>query len=123
MTESQLQQASIDLLQFYGWVIIRVNSGGRDNGDEDGAAKKRFVSFVRWFARGFRGQTKGVADAIACSPTGKFFAFEFKVGRRRPTREQEWFLQAVKDCNGGAFVIHSVEELEAAIASEKQSLW
>ncbi|MCA9938725.1 MAG: VRR-NUC domain-containing protein [Anaerolineales bacterium] len=114
ITEQSVQNAVIDYLLLHGWLILRVNAGAV-SGEYQG--KKRFVSFVRWFAAGIPSgqQTKGVADIIAVSPDGRFAAFEIKRPGGRVRKEQRDFLAEVRARGGMAAVIDSIDTLRGII--------
>lgn len=59
----------------------------------------------------------GVADLLACQPgTGRFCAFEAKIGRNKPTQAQLDYLAAVRKNGGIGFVFTTLAELRSGIA-------
>ena len=62
------------------------------------------------------GLCRGSSDLIFIMyPMGRFGACELKVPGRKPTAEQEMFLDLIRRRGGFAFVAHSVEEFRAGI--------
>ncbi len=53
---------------------------------------------------------KGVPDIIACIH-GKFFAFEVKSPKGKPTELQKWNLRQIGRSGGIAAVVYSVEDV------------
>ena len=58
---------------------------------------------------------RGVSDIIGCSPTGRFLAAEAKVGKNKPTPDQELFLASVRDAGGSAVVFWNLDDLADGI--------
>lgn len=118
--ESDLVKSVVQHLEVrWRAVAIRVNSGLTVIGD----GKARRV---------VRGAKAGTADVIACLPflekrispvTGepyrynlaRFCAFECKVAPNKATKEQEAFLQSVRDRGGIAGVVYSLEDVDRLI--------
>ena len=59
-SEADVQRAIIDALVWDGWLIIRVNQGGRHE-DETG----RYVRFAFWQVLSMNQQDSGISDVIA----------------------------------------------------------
>lgn len=53
---------------------------------------------------------KGVPDVIACIH-GRFFAFEVKAPKGKPTELQTWNLRQIGKAGGVAAVVYSVEDV------------
>jgi VRR-NUC domain-containing protein len=55
---------------------------------------------------------KGIADIIACSPEGRFWAIEVKKpGGGKPSSDQISFLNRVRAKNGIVIVAHSIDDV------------
>ena len=94
MTETQLVHATIKALHSFGWPAWRNNTGGE---------RKIYKSHVRFIRYG----PKGGSDIFAIRPRdGKFVALEAKVGKRKPTKEQQIFLDEVHNANAVAIVFY-----------------
>lgn len=60
----------------------------------------------------------GSSDLIGLTPDGRFIAPEIKTKTGRPTAQQLRFISAVKDHNGLAGIVRSIEEAEALLRGE-----
>ena len=98
--EKDLQKQIKDYLTLQGYVVVKFASVGIYN-----PVRKQFIPQSR----------KGVADLLACSPKGRFFAIEVKVGYNKPTEEQLEFLQEINDRGGIGIVAYSLEDVENVI--------
>jgi len=67
-----------------------------------------------WKEHGGQYGTAGLPDIICCY-RGRFVAFEVKAPSGRPTKLQEITLQRIKDARGEAFIVRSVQEVQAII--------
>jgi hypothetical protein len=83
VSENQVKNAIIEYLTYRGALVLRINSGAvapeADNG------KRRFLSFVKWFALGVSPaeQGRGVSDILAIH-SGRAYFIETKApGKRR----------------------------------------
>lgn len=62
--------------------------------------------------RYIRSGMKGISDILGILPDGRFLAIEVKRSKGgRVSPEQQAFLQAIKDNNGIALVINSLDQL------------
>lgn len=59
----------------------------------------------------------GVPDIIGCTPEGKFFAIELKVGYNKASKLQEWNIKEIKQRGGIAFVAYSLDEVKLKLQS------
>lgn len=62
----------------------------------------------------------GSSDLIGIGPGGRFLALEIKVPGKRPTVEQQMFLDLVVARGGIAACVHSAEEALAVIAAARE---
>lgn len=102
MKEADLQSQCIQLAEFYGMVVTRVNSGMQILRDEGGKE------------RAFRGGSKGTSDLIGCM-AGRFVACELKVGRNVPTFEQQAYLERIAAAGGVAVCCWTADEWQAVL--------
>ena len=58
---------------------------------------------------------KGVSDILGILPDGKFLSLECKIKPRKPTEEQELFMEKVTENGGYALLVYSIDELDADI--------
>lgn len=100
--ETELVRQIRDYLHLRGAITTRVNSGLHVVGDGTD------------FRRVFRGAEKGTSDIIGCY-RGRYFAIEAKVGKNKPTPEQEIFLESVRQAGGIAFAAWSLEDVDAGM--------
>ena len=70
-----------------------------------------------WKTHGGMYGTAGIPDIIACID-GRFYAFEVKQPGGRLSRLQEVTLGKIRAAGGSAFMVTSVEKIEAAILEE-----
>ncbi len=59
----------------------------------------------------------GMSDVLGILPGGKFLAIECKVGKNKPTKAQQAFLELVKGYGGVAFVAYSLDDVIEAIGA------
>lgn len=97
--ETQLVKACIEYLTLTGCFVWRQNQGAMQAG-------KRFIRFSH---------CKGISDIIGMTPGGQFLAVECKMGRNKPSEDQQRFLDSVQEHGGLAIVAYSVEDVEQAI--------
>lgn len=88
-------------LSMRGILTVRVNSGVTVLGEGDSR-------------RVFRGAEKGTSDILGCY-AGRFFAIEAKVGKNKPTPEQERFMDDVRQAGGIAFAAWSLDDVDAGL--------
>jgi len=67
-----------------------------------------------WKEHGGQYGTAGLPDLILCY-RGRFVAFEVKTPTGKPTKLQEITIRRIKDAKGKAFVVRSVQEVQAII--------
>jgi len=78
---------------------------GAISGEHNG--KRRFLRFT---------SMAGVSDILGVlPPTGRVLAVECKRPGRKPTPEQEAFLDIVRQYGGVGVCVHSIDELEQAL--------
>ena len=90
-----------DYLHLRGAVTTRVNSGLTVLQNDDGSQR-----------RVMRGADAGTADIIGCYK-GRYFAIEAKVGKNKPTVDQERFLEDVRQAGGIGFAAWTLEDVDA----------
>ena len=61
--------------------------------------------------------TAGIPDIIACIG-GRFYGFEVKTERGKPTALQEATLRKIQEAGGIAAVVRSVADVKAVLASK-----
>lgn len=103
--ETEFVKTVIEYIQTRGGLAIRVNSGMQTL--DDSAGRKRV----------FRGAPAGTADVIGCW-RGRFVALECKVGRNQATALQEAFLECVRESDGLAAVVWTLEDVDRALGIE-----
>jgi hypothetical protein len=54
---------------------------------------------------------KGISDIIGLTDTGRFIAVEVKMPKKKPSKEQQEFIDNVVIRGGIAFVAHSLDEV------------
>ena len=67
-----------------------------------------------WKEHGGMYGTAGIPDIIACIG-GRFYGFEVKTEKGRPTRLQEATIRKINATGGTALVVRSVDEVKRAI--------
>jgi hypothetical protein len=102
--EKAIQKTILDWLEARGYICVKVNNGG---------IKKPNGSFIP-------PRRKGVADIIACSPSGRFLAIEVKRKGGIATKEQKAFLNDIDERNGIGMIVYSFAELERSILRYEQ---
>lgn len=65
-----------------------------------------------WKEHGGMYGTAGIPDIIACIG-GRFYGFEVKTEKGRPTALQEATIKKIQKAEGQAFIVHSVDEVRA----------
>lgn len=104
--EQDMIKPALQLLTLRGAFVWRNNSGAMSNVSDNGTR-----SFVRF------GGAPGGSDILGLLPGGTFIAVELKRPGKKPTPKQQCFLDGVKRTGGVALVIHSIDELDRALAS------
>jgi hypothetical protein len=98
--EQGIQRAILDYLRFRGIPCYKHQNAG---------IIKRDGSYIPT-------HTRGVSDIIGCIPkSGGFLAIEVKRPGGKPTPEQQQFIDTINQAGGLAFVVRSVEEVQARI--------
>ena len=109
MAKSKPETDWIKLIREYlerrGAVTTRVNSGLQVVGEGESR-------------RVFRGADKGTADIIGCY-RGRYFAIEAKVGKNKPTPDQELFLESVREAGGIAFAAWTFDDVDENMGWER----
>ena len=72
-----------------------------------------------WKEHGGQYGTAGIPDVIACI-RGRFFAFEVKTDKGKPSVLQEAMIRKILKAGGTAAVVRSVDEVRALIESTLQ---
>lgn len=67
-----------------------------------------------WKEHGGMYGTAGIPDIIACID-GRFYGFEVKTERGKPTKLQEAAIRKILAAGGTALVVRSVDEVRAAL--------
>ena len=73
-----------------------------------GAVKSVYGGKVRFFRFA---SVKGISDIIGVLPDGRMLAIEAKVGRNKPSDDQEAFLSSINDSGGLGFVAYSLDDV------------
>ncbi len=68
-----------------------------------------------WKEHGGQYGTAGIPDIIACYK-GRFIALEAKVGKNKPTKLQAATIDKIRQADGTAAVVYSVEDVKAVIS-------
>jgi penicillin-binding protein-related factor A (putative recombinase) len=92
--EKDLQKAVIDLLEYKGAVVIKINN----------------VGIMKPNGQYIPPRQKGISDLIACYK-GKFIAIELKAGNNKPTEYQLTFLEQVKKAGGIALWTNNIDDV------------
>ena len=96
--ESQIQKIIIDYLQLRGHVVVKINNVGIARPDGKGYIPVR---------------QKGISDLIVCeNDTGKFHALEVKREKGKPTEYQLAFLRQVRQADGKAEIVYSLDDVK-----------
>ncbi len=137
-SEADIQKAIVEALIWDGWMILRINQGGRHNlypNTPDGYVginkKNRYIRFAYWQTLGIDQQDSGISDVIAMKETlfGKrdneddsvetiylfqLLAIEVKAPGKKSnvTDKQRAFLYAIEEHGGIAIVADSLEDIE-----------
>ena len=69
-----------------------------------------------WKEHGGPYGTNGIPDIICCY-RGRFFGFEVKAEKGKPTKLQEAVIRKINAAGGTALVVRSVEDVKAALAA------
>lgn len=101
MKESDLQKQILDYLSYQNGVFWRINSGGI-KGTRNG--KDYYYKF---------NSMAGISDIIGIMPNGTFFACEVKIGKNKPTKIQQEFIDMIRSNQGIAFVAYELEDVRA----------
>ncbi len=120
MNEKDVQKAIVEALIWDVWMILRINQGGRHDGD-------RYIRFATWQALGIDQQDSGISDVIAMKDidytytgdTGEHrvrtvLAIEVKAPGKKGnvTDKQRAFLDSFEEHGGIAIVADSLEDIE-----------
>ncbi len=97
--EIDLQKQIVEWLNLCGHYVWRTNAGGMLMRGSNG---KTYM---------IRAGARGQADIQGVLLNGSFVAIEVKVGRNKPSPEQERFLEEIKRRGGVAFVAYSLDEV------------
>lgn len=97
--EIELQKQICEWLNYNKCFAWRTNSG------------VFFLKNAQGKTRCVRASAKGTSDILGIKPNGQFFAIEVKVGKNKPTSEQEEFLAKILKHGGLAFVAYSLENV------------
>jgi hypothetical protein len=100
--EGKLVKAVLEYLPLIGVVAWRNNTGAVSATHK---GRQRFVRFG----------IKGASDIFGILPGGRFLAVECKIGRNKPTNEQEAFLQMVTNQGGVAILAYSLDDIDEAL--------
>ena len=84
MSEQKLQKKILDWLKKNGFYTIKIVVANR----------------------------KGIPDIVGCTPCGKFFAIEVKVGSNKASRLQEYNVKEINKRYGIAFVAYNLETVK-----------
>lgn len=84
----------------------RANSGAMKQGDE---IQKRYVPFA------YGRDAKGMSDVCGMLDGGTFFAIETKAFGKKPTKDQQEFLDKVRSGGGLAIVARSIDDVVAGM--------
>lgn len=107
VTEKQVLAQVLAWLKAHGLFAWRNNSGGRVLPGHGGKGQ-----FVRW-------GVVGSGDVfVLLPPLGRLVSLECKRPGGKPSAAQVAWAEAVRAQGGGAHVVTSVEELEAALRAE-----
>ena len=126
-SEKQVQAAIVEALLWDGWLILRINQGGRHEqyNDLGGIQRKRYIRFAFWQILGMDAQDSGFSDVIAMkvvraedeiiSVTGPMIlAVECKAPgkKKNVTAKQQAFLDAITEHGGIAIVADCLKDIE-----------
>jgi hypothetical protein len=104
--EADILQACLTWLKLHGVFCWRQNQGAI-SGEYNG--KRRFLRFA---------SMAGISDIVGLlPPSGRLLAVECKRPGRKPTPEQDTFLAIVRQSGGVGVCVHSLAELEQALAA------
>lgn len=103
MTETQLVAGCISHLNIAGHYVWRNNTGVflHDYKTKLGIQKTSHI----------KASFKGASDIIGIHKDGRFLAVECKVGKNKPTPQQDEFIRRVQELGGYAYVVYSIEDL------------
>jgi hypothetical protein len=114
MTEEQLQRQVAELLDYHGWLWSHVPNEGKRSKAAGGRLKaqgmKRGVPDVLVFERWEAGFARGMGCTLD-RYSGHGIAIELKVGKRKPTPEQEQWMEALRERGWMVAVCRSLEEV------------
>lgn len=103
MSEQDLVNQLLTYLRLKKCKVWRQNQGGMYD------AKRRFVRFC---------SQPGISDIVGVLPNGRFIAVEAKVSGKKPQPHQKAFLDSINAIGGFAVCIHSLDEMQSALANE-----
>lgn len=106
MSEQDLVNTIIQLIQIKGGVATRINSGMQ-------------VIYDQGSKRVIRGAPAGTSDIIACY-RGRYIAIECKVGKNKSTDLQELFLEKVSEAGGMAIVAYTIDFVKQSLEGLEQ---
>ena len=67
-----------------------------------------------WKEHGGPYGTNGIPDIICCR-NGKFYAFEVKAAKGKPTKLQEAILRKINAAGGTSLIVRSVDDVRSAL--------
>ena len=121
-SEKDIQRVIVEALVWDGWLILRINQGGRHVPvDVLGGTGPRYVRFAYWQALGIDQQDSGISDVIAIKDlrglgglAAVILAIECKAPGKKAnvTDKQQAFLDAIENHGGIALVADSLEDIE-----------
>ncbi len=121
-SEKDIQRVIVEALVWDGWLILRINQGGRHVPvDVLGGTGPRYVRFAYWQALGIDQQDSGISDVIAIKIrhdlgglAAVILAIEVKAPGKKAnvTDKQQAFLDAIEEHGGIAIVADSLEDIE-----------
>jgi hypothetical protein len=107
-SEQSIQKSIIDLLRLKHFVVFKHHSTGFTQRDGNPIY--------------FKYGEKGIADIIACSPTGRFWTIEVKKPGGKLSNDQIVFLNRVRGNGGIAIVAHSIDDVIDLLFRESLAL-
>lgn len=102
-TEHAIQTSILEYLNYSGHWALRVNSG--QYAIDDGFHRRRFM----------KGAPAGTSDIVGCTKDGRFFAIECKRPGKKPTPQQEYFLDRIRDKGGITIVATCLEDVSSIL--------
>lgn len=104
MKENELVKVILEYLNYKGHFVWRNNTGAVKTfyTDRWGAMKQRFLRF----------SVKGASDIIGIAKDGRMIAIECKVGKNKPTEDQNNFLSEINKRGGIGIVAYDMSIIE-----------